>query len=180
MTMAESSVSMADSTQTSLTPARKVEVAARIASTRALWAGAVHHDPARRRPVRLVGSDHYEVWVIGWTPGQQVELHDHGGSSAVVTVVEGALTELRVEPRGLSRRTFDAGAMWSIGPTTVHDILNTSATNATSIHVYSPSLTAMTYYDPLTFRPTRTDVVEQQVPELSPMATGQVLHPSMR
>ena len=38
----------------------------------------------------------------------------------------------------------------------VHDVVNQAAEPATSIHVYSPPLTQMTYYDPETLRPVET------------------------
>ena len=50
--------------------------------------------PGGRRPVRLVVCDLWEAWVVGWTPGQHVDVHDHGDSAGVLVVVEGDLVEV--------------------------------------------------------------------------------------
>src|SRR3954469_24152622 len=77
------------------TPARPLEaellhdIAAGLAAAQDLWRPHVAHDAEQRRPVRLIASDRWEAWVIGWTPGQHVEVHDHGGSAGVIVVTEG-------------------------------------------------------------------------------------------
>src|SRR5215510_1204315 len=65
------------------------DIAAGFAAATPLWAGAARHDPEGRRPVRLLATERYEVWVIGWTTGQRVRLHDHGGSAGMVVLTEG-------------------------------------------------------------------------------------------
>ena len=35
----------------------------------------------------------YEVWLLGWTPGQSVGLHDHGPANGAFIIVDGTLTE---------------------------------------------------------------------------------------
>ena len=42
------------------------------ATARPLWSAVVRHDPDGRRPVRLIATERYEVWAIGWTTGQNV------------------------------------------------------------------------------------------------------------
>src|SRR4051812_28547997 len=41
---------------------------------------------------RLLLTDSYEAWVIVWSPGAVLDLHDHGGATAAVHVVDGALS----------------------------------------------------------------------------------------
>src|SRR5262245_43575661 len=52
-----------------LPPAVLADIAAGFAAATPLWSGAARHDPAGRRPVRLLATGRYEVWVIGWTAG---------------------------------------------------------------------------------------------------------------
>src|SRR6188508_539359 len=65
-----------------------------------LWRAHVQHDPVERARVRLLATAAYEVWLIGWTPGQSVGLHDHGGSHGAYVVVDGTLTEVLAAPNG--------------------------------------------------------------------------------
>jgi Cysteine dioxygenase type I len=58
----------------------------------------------------LLATDRYEAWVIGWMPGQRVELHDHCSSAGALAVVDGRLIELvhvdgHLVPRHLASRT---------------------------------------------------------------------------
>ena len=59
------------------------DIAAGLAASEELWRPHAHHDPAERRPVRLVVCDLWEAWVVGWTAGQHVDAHDHGDSAGV-------------------------------------------------------------------------------------------------
>src|SRR6266511_2315889 len=52
-----------------------------------LWRPHVLHNPDERARVRLLATPAYEVWLLGWTPGQAVGLHDHGGANAAFVVV---------------------------------------------------------------------------------------------
>src|SRR5262245_34784611 len=77
-----------------LPAAMLADIAAGLAAAPPLWRAVVRHDPDGRRPVRLLATDRYEVWVIGWTTGQHVRLHDHGASAGAVVVAEGELVEV--------------------------------------------------------------------------------------
>src|SRR5579871_2269404 len=85
------------------------DIAAGLAAAEPLWRAVVRHDPAGRRPVRLLATDRYEAWVIGWKPGQGVDLHDHGPSAGALAVVEGELTELVPRRGRLVPRVLEAG-----------------------------------------------------------------------
>jgi quercetin dioxygenase-like cupin family protein len=151
------------------------DIAAGVAQVPAAWQDLVRHDPDGRRPVRLMATAAYEVWVIGWTKGQSVRPHDHGGSSAAVLVTEGELTEVSLLGR---ERRLVPGSVHQLGPRVVHDVVNTSDVPATSVHVYSPPLSTMTYYDPVTWKPEETVHVEQQTPVLSSGHGARLLHPA--
>jgi predicted metal-dependent enzyme (double-stranded beta helix superfamily) len=157
------------------------DIAAGFAAARPLWESTVRHDPDGRRPVRLVATERYEVWVIGWTTGQNVRLHDHGDAAGAFVVAEGELTEvLPSATGGAVERTLEAGRLRILGLGTVHDVVNRAAAPATSIHVYSPPLRTMTYYDAETFEPLETEAVVPETPAVDGRTASYVLHPSQR
>jgi mannose-6-phosphate isomerase-like protein (cupin superfamily) len=118
-----------------------------------LWRPHVAHDDDERARVRLLATPAYEVWVLGWTPGQSVGLHDHGGSNGAFVVVDGQLTETfaidGAHPRGrrLAERTVAAGTLGTVPAGAVHDLANRSTALATSLHVYSRPLQSMGFFD---------------------------------
>jgi quercetin dioxygenase-like cupin family protein len=160
-----------------LPPQLLADIAAGIAQIPEVWQGLVCHDPADRRPVRLVATEVYEVWVIGWAQGQHVRPHDHGGSSAAVLVVEGELTEVTLLGH---RRRLVPDQVHLLGPHVVHDVLNRIDVPATSIHVYSPPLSTMTYYDEETWEPVETESIASEAPVLSTWHGAKLLHPAQR
>lgn len=102
-----------------------------------------------RRWYQLLSSDGYvDVWLISWAQEQGAELHDHAGSLGALTVVRGSLTERRWAPtqRRLRARSLRVGTSVGFGLGHVHDVSNTAADPAVSVHAYSPPLTAMSYY----------------------------------
>jgi quercetin dioxygenase-like cupin family protein len=151
------------------------DIAAGIAHASGVWEDLVCHDPTRRRPVRLVATEAYEVWVIGWTQGQQVRPHDHGGSTAAVLVVEGELSEITLLG---NRKRLVPGQVHLLGPRVVHDVVNRTDNPATSIHVYSPPLSTMTYYDEQTWEPVETETIRSEAPVLSSWHGAKLLHPA--
>lgn len=103
-------------------------------------------DPDRRW-YRLLRSDAYvDVWLITWATEQIAELHDHAGSIGALTVVSGKLVEHRFTPKGMRTRRLGAGRTAGFPLGHVHDVGNTAAAPAVSVHAYSPPLTAMSYY----------------------------------
>lgn len=130
----------------------------------------VLEDPLHRWSRRLVAGDVADVWLISWTTDQIAELHDHAGSLGALTVVRGELVEQRwVAGRGLRSRTLHTGRGASFPLGHVHDVANTRAETAVSVHAYSPPLTAMSYYDVTpagVLRRTRTELTT--VPEKTP------------
>ena len=81
-----------------------------------------------------------------------MELHDHGESSGAVSVVAGTLVEAvpwREDSGRLSlvRNELRPGATLDFGTGHVHDVTNESDEHALSLHVYSPALISMTFYE---------------------------------
>jgi hypothetical protein len=115
----------------------------------ALWRPLVRHDVDGRWVAPLVITEHSEVWLQGWPVGQHVELHDHGGASGALCVVDGRLAEtfaLRPDARRLRRRRLDPGDVSAFDADYVHDVVNAGPTPALTIQVYSPRLVSMTFF----------------------------------
>jgi predicted metal-dependent enzyme (double-stranded beta helix superfamily) len=154
------------------------DIVAGIAAATPLWSGAVRHDPDGRQPVRLIATERYEVWVIGWTTGQNVRVHDHGDSAGAFVVTTGELTEVLPDGRGgRVERSLATGRLRHLAVGLVHDVVNWNAAPATSIHVYSPPITHMTYYDD-TFAPVETEPVASERPRLGAASAARALHPA--
>ncbi|AEV81471.1 cysteine dioxygenase [Actinoplanes sp. SE50] len=114
------------------------------------WVVPPRFDPVERWYHRLEVADDHEVWLLTWLPGQQTELHDHGGSAGAFQVFSGVLTEDTVSgpadaPR-VTTRDLGEGAGRRFGSHHVHRIVNRGPDPAISIHVYGPALTSMTKY----------------------------------
>jgi mannose-6-phosphate isomerase-like protein (cupin superfamily) len=157
-----------------------LDIAAGIAAAHPLWGAVVRHDADERRPVRLLATERYEVWVIGWTSGQGVEPHDHGASAGAFVVTSGSLTEVVPCPNGATERSLEVGRARYVPVGAVHDVVNRGTAPATSIHVYSPPLTAMTYYDLDTLAPIATVPQLPEQPLLVDRAASFLLHPANR
>ncbi|SDR96369.1 cysteine dioxygenase [Actinopolymorpha singaporensis] len=144
----------------------------RIAAEPRLWQDRLRFGHGDERwYARLDVDPDHEVWLIGWLPGQGTGLHDHGEALGAFTVVRGVLTETSVTPATVTpaggttvgggtagggirpgtvvrptRRHFAAGQVRGFGYEHVHDVANSGAVPAVSIHAYAPELTAMTRY----------------------------------
>lgn len=104
-------------------------------------------DASRRWHVRIHQNEDVDVWLISWTHSQRTELHDHGDSCGVFTVVEGALREAVWDGETLRERSVDSGETVRFGSAYVHDVYNEANDVAVSVHAYSPPLSKMSYYD---------------------------------
>ncbi|MBV9950845.1 MAG: cysteine dioxygenase family protein [Acidimicrobiia bacterium] len=155
-----------------------VGLATRIARARGLWEPHVRFQRKERLPVRLFTTDRCEAWVIGWLPGQGVELHDHGDAAGALAVVDGTLVDLVATDRRLRPRSLPAGTTVSLPLGLVHDVVAPGPAPATSIHVYSPPLTQMSYYDDPGGIAVRSASVLPEPAVLTPKQVARALHPS--
>lgn len=91
-----------------------------------------------------------QVWLLSWLPEQGTPLHDHGTSAGAFAVVSGTLTERVVVAgrNGVRESTdhLDPGRVRHFGPHYVHQVTNTGAEPAVSVHVYTPGLSWMNTY----------------------------------
>jgi Cysteine dioxygenase type I len=104
----------------------------------------------RRRYTCLLDTPLYDAWLIEWLPSSCLELHDHGHSRGAVVVAAGTLVETYTDlekRHPLRTKVRDSCDRFSISPTCVHQLSNPGPAVALSVHVYSPPLTAMTFYD---------------------------------
>ena len=132
-------------------PARLGQIVRSVAAEPARWRPVVRFTTGHRWYYRLDSGDPasgFEVWLLSWLPGQQTGFHDHGEACGAFTVAEGELQEVTGAPgRRLVRdRVLDRGAVRTFGPAHLHDVRNSSARPAVSVHAYSPPLTAMRRY----------------------------------
>jgi predicted metal-dependent enzyme (double-stranded beta helix superfamily) len=90
-----------------------------------------------------------EMWLIRWPAGSLAALHDHGPAYGVAQVLTGTLHELRFVDgvSAVQRRDWKPGAVIELARGICHEVRNISAQVAYSIHVYSPRLEQMTFYD---------------------------------
>jgi hypothetical protein len=116
------------------------------------WSHLVRRDTAKRHYVQLHRDPHLDVWLLCWTEDQDTGLHDHDVSAGAVHVCEGGLVEERLEFRHgtFSRSAVErpAGSTFAFDASHVHCIRHPGGPQvAISIHVYSPALWRMGYYE---------------------------------
>jgi len=133
-----------------LPPERLLAIVRGLGRDAATWRALAHHDPAERWHLKLSSNPRFDIWLIGWHAHQGVDLHDHGGSAGAFTVVEGQLLETAGDADGtgaLHETHLSVGSARSFGPGHVHWVVNPTAEVATSVHVYSPPLETMDFYE---------------------------------
>jgi hypothetical protein len=111
-------------------------------------------DPTRWRPLVDYRADtrwcrllertaQHEVWLLSWLSGQGTDLHDYGPASGAFAIAAGTLTERVVSatsggPPVEVTRELAVGRCRAFGPHYVHQVTNSGATAAVSVHVYAP------------------------------------------
>ena len=132
-----------------LTPGRMLALADELAARSDLWGDLVRHDDDHRVYVRIHRDDVVDAWLICWTGTQDTGLHDHDLSCGAVRVVSGSLVEDRLvmgEP-GVVSSTHADGAGFSFDSSRIHDVRNGGTAPSVSLHLYSPPLERMGYYE---------------------------------
>ena len=98
-----------------LSPAELLAITRELAQDHEQWRALAQHTPHERWFTRLAAHADHDVWLIGWDSYQGVDLHDHGGSSGALYVVDGELLETatrregRVRPGAAPPRRHRAG-----------------------------------------------------------------------
>jgi predicted metal-dependent enzyme (double-stranded beta helix superfamily) len=162
-----------------MTPTALSRLATDLAADPRLWRDQLRWPESERWYTNLRSTPLYDVWLLSWGRGQATELHDHGGSAGAFAVLTGTLREtLAVRTPNsvqLSERTLGAGRTVAFGPAHVHDVAHAGDGPAASLHVYSPPLRSMSYYEAAESELRRRRTVATSVPEpgwpaLSPTA----------
>jgi hypothetical protein len=141
------------------------DLAQRLAHQTASWPDQVYADPGLRTGVRMVACTEYDAWLLRWPPNSSVTPHDHGDSAGAFAVVSGALLEVRWSITGLRARPVGPGAAVIIEQGVVHDVIAGPGPSV-SVHVYSPPLTAMSFYDAAGAEALRSEPVDDVPPAL--------------
>lgn len=136
-----------------LTRPQLKELALALSREQQLWADRVRHDPNTRYFDHLYRDTNLDVWLICWLDAQDTGYHDHDLSSGAVCVVEGSLCEdyfYRDEEGWISVRTRERAAVtaFDFDNASIHGLRHAGGPPATSLHVYSPALWRMGYYEP--------------------------------
>jgi hypothetical protein len=123
-----------------------------LAAAKAVWEPHVRRDHDRRHYVQLHRDPHIDVWLICWTNEQETGFHDHDVSAGAVYVCTGELAEDRFElTDGVLRRVtigHPQGTAFDFDASHVHCVRHAGGEEqAVSIHVYSPALWRMGYYE---------------------------------
>ncbi len=135
-------------TMTSLATTALADLARDLAAERERWQPHVRHTIERRCYQRLLLTEDYDAWLIGWWPGQGIAAHDHGQSAGALVVTEGRLVERRwTAGREATMQVLGPDSAPAVfGPEAVHALANLDAEPATSIHVYAPALSTMRWF----------------------------------
>jgi predicted metal-dependent enzyme (double-stranded beta helix superfamily) len=131
-----------------LDPSEIERLAGELADRPELWRGQVRHSQDERVYSELYRDHHLDVWLICWTGSQDTGLHDHDVSGGAVCVIEGALDEDRLRlAEGIETTRYDAGECFRFDASRIHDVRNADGHVTVSLHLYSPPLWRMGYYD---------------------------------
>jgi hypothetical protein len=131
-----------------LDPAQAEALADELAARAELWQHLVRHSDEERIYTELYRDHHLDVWLICWSGTQDTGLHDHDLSGGAVRIVDGALDEDRLcLGSGIDTTRYDAGHSFRFDASRIHDVRNAEGHTTTSLHLYSPPLWRMGYYD---------------------------------
>jgi oxalate decarboxylase/phosphoglucose isomerase-like protein (cupin superfamily) len=122
-------------------------IATELAARAVAWEERTGAVPAVRSYERIVSTSTYEAWLICWPVGTRLDLHDHGQSAGAFAVVCGTLDETVVVEGTAVVHHHRHGSTQAFGPSYVHAVANHGEHPATSVHVYSPPLGFMDFYD---------------------------------
>ena len=96
-------------------------------------------------------TEHYELVLICWKPGQKTPIHDHKGSDCAFLILEGVSTESvyknkegKLEVSGI--RKYAPGEVCDAEEPDIHMISNDEEINLVNLHLYSPPLKDFTIY----------------------------------
>ena len=120
-------------------------MASGLALTSDAWASSLERHPLARTGFRILVTERYDAWLLRWPVGTAVSPHHHGDSEVAFAVSSGALRETRWLDGRREERLLTHGQATSVGQGVVHDVA--AEIEALSVHVYSPPLVRMAFFD---------------------------------
>jgi cysteine dioxygenase len=89
----------------------------------------------------------FEMLIMCWKPGQRSLIHNHGGCSCAVKVLDGVITETHyhgADKDGFVQKTYSLvhplGSTIATKDTSIHMLENDSKRQCITLHIYSPPL----------------------------------------
>ena len=128
-----------------MAPETLLGMASGLALTSDAWASSLERHPLARTGFRILVTERYDAWLLRWPVGTAVSPHHHGDSEAAFAVSSGALRETRWLDGRREERLLTHGQGTSVGQGVVHDVA--AEIEALSVHVYSPPLVRMAFFD---------------------------------
>lgn len=116
------------------------------------------HDRKFPRPVAgerkrylLFKSEEYEIVLMIWGPGAMTPIHDHGGSTSIVEILEGEITERffdKTGPRITGETILRAGDRSEMfDGEVIHQMINMTEGFTYTIHQYAIPLSICNSFD---------------------------------
>lgn len=109
------------------------------------WAPFERHASARTG-FRILATQAYDVWLLSWPDDTEISPHHHGDSEVAFAVVSGVLEETRWQCGRPESRAVRRGECVAVGRGVVHEV-RAEGGEAISVHVYSPPLSRMEFFD---------------------------------
>ena len=134
-------------------------IARTITVTSRRWPRLPAECATHRTGVRVLSTPDYDVWLLRWPAGTGVTPHDHGTSVGAFCVVDGSLMEERWQAGARISRVIGPAETVIIGREVVHDVVGV-IDGSLSVHVYSPPLSLMNFYDEDGMAVVRRETVE--------------------
>jgi len=128
-----------------MTPETLLDMASGLALVADAWTPSLERHPDARTGLRILATESYDVWLLRWPAGIAVSPHHHGDSDAAFVVSSGALTETRWLDGRRQERQLTRGKGATVERGVVHDV--GAQVEALSVHVYSPPLARMAFFD---------------------------------
>ncbi|MGB9182264.1 MAG: cysteine dioxygenase family protein [Pyrinomonadaceae bacterium] len=103
---------------------------------------------------RVCRSDHAELLVLCWKPGQRTPIHDHNGSHGAVRICEGVMWETMFAQDEAQKLYYQSACEWTSGGVTgadvpdIHQLGNpeVSGQDLVTLHLYAPPLGVLNTY----------------------------------
>ncbi len=128
-----------------MTPGTLLDVASGLALAAEAWTSSLERHRDARTGRRILATERYDAWLLQWPDGTAVSPHHHGDSDAAFAVSSGALKEIRWLDGRREERLLTRGQCASVERGVVHDVR--AEVEALSVHVYSPPLARMAFFD---------------------------------